>query len=173
MAENDQTDKREAQTQAATDEPVDLTPEVLEQLLTGCYWDILKRMRQVALKELTVDQAADLDDAIARHLARTLMGENLHFRMRLPYQAMPLVDMVRAKEPKLFAPDALAGVDQANPRAMMIYLCREFVKECYFAITAVGSRENFTAEMVRDEGLALCALWCRRLCQPGTEQGLN
>ena len=43
----------------AEEEVVELTQEVLEQLLVGCYWDILKRMREVAIKELTADQAAD------------------------------------------------------------------------------------------------------------------
>lgn len=157
----------------AEEEVVELTQEVLEQLLVGCYWDILKRMREVAIKELTADQAADLDDALARHLARTLMNENPHLAMRLPYHGLALIEMFKASEPERFTQDALTGVEQSNPCAMMIFIGREFVRECYFAITAAGSRDDCTAETIRDAGAALCALWCRRLTQPGAEKGLN
>ena len=56
-------------------EAVVLDENVLEQLLVGCIWDVLRRMHRVATKAITPDQATEEDDAIARHLARTLMGE--------------------------------------------------------------------------------------------------
>ena len=65
-------------------EAVVLDENVLEQLLVGCIWDVLRRMHRVATKAITPDQATEEDDAIARHLARTLMGENPGFTSALP-----------------------------------------------------------------------------------------
>lgn len=161
----DNTDVSTQQTEGAENEPLVLTPDVLEQLLLGCYWEILKRMRQVGLQELTSDQAAESDDVMARHLARTLMGENDGFIVQLPRQGMAIVEGVKAQLPLHFTADALAGVDTENPRAMMVYVCRLFVRECYHSITAVGSRPDFKPEMMREESMAHSALWRRHLCQ--------
>ncbi len=152
----------EEKTSPKEDDVIELDQGVLEQLLVGCYWDILKRMHRVGLKELTADEAADLDDALARYLARTLMAENPAFIMKIPFTGRDLIDLVKAYLPKDFEGDALAGIDQDNPRAMMTYVCRLFVKDCYFSITSCGSRPDFTPQMMQEESLARAALWCKR-----------
>ena len=73
-------------------EAVVLDENVLEQLLVGCIWDVLRRMHRVATKAITPDQATEEDDAIARHLARTLMGENPGFTSALPLVGPALVE---------------------------------------------------------------------------------
>lgn len=76
-------------------EAVVLDENVLEQLLVGCIWDVLRRMHRVATKAITPDQATEEDDAIARHLARTLMGENPGFTSALPLVGPALVEELR------------------------------------------------------------------------------
>lgn len=43
-------------------EAVVLDENVLEQLLVGCIWDVLRRMHRVATKAITPDQATEEDD---------------------------------------------------------------------------------------------------------------
>ena len=83
-------------------EAVVLDENVLEQLLVGCIWDVLRRMHRVATKAITPDQATEEDDAIARHLARTLMGENPGFTSALP--TMPRTSSPRRSTVPIRAP---------------------------------------------------------------------
>ncbi len=147
------------------DEPIELTEDVLEQLLLGCYWDIVRRMREVSLGKMTADEASEADDALARHLARSLMGENPGFVMKIPFMGETLIEIVKGHCPEQFTDDALAGIETANPRAMMVYVCRLFVRDCYFSLTAVGSSGNITLENLQTESMSRAALWRKRLTQ--------
>ena len=84
-------------------EAVVLDENVLEQLLVGCIWDVLRRMHRVATKAITPDQATEEDDAIARHLARTLMGENPGFTSAsfptMPRTSSPRISTVPIRAP--------------------------------------------------------------------------
>ena len=92
-------------------EAVVLDENVLEQLLVGCIWDVLRRMHRVATKAITPDQATEEDDAIARHLARTLMVAVTLFRSAGEYGVLPSeelddadVDVIHEIDPFDFGP---------------------------------------------------------------------
>ena len=113
------------------DEPIELTPDRLEELLLGCYREVLKSIQKVANKEMTPDEATQYDQVLARHLARTLMGENGGFAMRLPYQGVALLEKIQSEWPALFDDKAMKdqGIDPTNPRALMVFVTTRFMAE--------------------------------------------
>ncbi len=142
-------------------EAVVLDESVLEQLLVGCIWDVLRRMHRVASKALTPDQATEEDDAIARHLARTLMGENPGFTVSLPLVGPSLVDELR-KLPE-YADDKLPEeIDGANPRAVMVYVCRTFLHGIYDMVRDLSKANEMTPEKLSETVNATAAQWTLR-----------
>lgn len=154
-------DVRQTDTPEAA-EPVTLDEAVLEQLLTGCIWDVLRRMHRVAMKELTPDQATEEDDAVARHLARTLMGENPGFTMAIPLCGPALVDKLRATVPD-YADDRLPeDIDRANPRAVAVYVCRDFLHAIYDMVRGIGHRADMSRAVIDESVRATAAFWTLR-----------
>ncbi len=157
---NDDVAKEEA---APTPEPVKLDEATLEQLLIGCIWDVLRRMRRVSVHELTPDQATEEDDAVARHLARTLMGENPGFTMALPLCGPALIDHLRATVPA-YADDQLPeDIDHANPRAVAVFICRDFLHAIYNMVRDLGKQPDMTRAMLDQAVNATAAFWVARL----------
>ena len=134
-------------------EAVVLDENVLEQLLVGCIWDVLRRMHRVATKAITPDQATEEDDAIARHLARTLRGENPGFTSALPLVGPALVEEL----------DELPEeIDSANPRAVMVYVCRTFLHGIYDMVRTLTKADEMTPEKLSETVNSTAALWTLR-----------
>lgn len=160
----------EKKTPEAAPEPIVLTAAEFESLLVGCIWDILKRMRLVAMKEITVETATDEDDAVARHLARTLMGENDGFVLSIPLKGDALIEELQTRFPEEFGKDALPEeVEAANPRSVLVYVCRAYIQAVYHMVQELGMREDFDAEMLDREVKALAAFWANRFLGRGRE----
>lgn len=141
-------------------EPLMLGADELEKLLLSCMWDILSHMRSVAMKTMTGDEAAEADDALARHLARTLMDENDACRIALPKKGAALVEMLQKQAPEKCDPAHLPkDADPNNPRAVLVGVCRAFLQDVYRLINALGQREDFTPELLKTETEALAAQW--------------
>lgn len=152
----------------ATPDPVKLDEPTLEQLLIGCIWDVLRRMRRVSMHELTPDQATEEDDAVARHLARTLMGENPGFTMALPMCGPTLIDHLRATVPAYAAEQLPDDIDRANPRAVAVYVCRDFLRAIYNMVRDLSQHPEMTRAML-DQGVnATAAFWAARLAGRST-----
>ncbi len=150
------------------DEPIELTPDRLEELLLGCYREVLKSIQKVANKEMTPDEATQYDQVLARHLARTLMGENGGFAMKLPYQGVALLEKIQSEWPALFDDKAMKdqGIDPTNPRALMVFVTTRFMAEIYHNISiTTKTDDDKVAEAIRINSQAIAALWRRRFCE--------
>ncbi len=146
----------------AKSETVVLDEAVLEQLLVGCIWDVLRRMHRVANKAITPDQATEEDDAIARHLARTLMGENPGFTSALPLVGPALVEDLR-RLPDYGEDKLPEEIDAANPRAVMVYVCRTFLHGIYDMVRTLTKDDEMTPEKLSETVTATAAFWTLRL----------
>ena len=150
------------------DEPIELTPDRLEELLLGCYREVLKSIQKVANKEMTPDEATQYDQVLARHLARTLMGENGGFAMKLPYQGVALLEKIQSEWPALFDDKAMKdqGIDPTNPRALMVFVTTRFMAEIYQNISiTTKTDDDKVAEAIRINSQAIAELWRRRFCE--------
>lgn len=141
-------------------EAVVLDETVLEQLLVGCIWDVLRRMHRVATKAITPDQATEEDDAIARHLARTLMGENPGFTSALPLVGPALVEELR-KLPDYAEDELPEEIDSANPRAVMVYV-PTFLHGIYDMVRTLTKADEMTPEKLSETVNSTAALWTLR-----------
>lgn len=156
-------EKMETPAEAPKAEKIVIREGEFDALLTGCIWDILKRMRQVSMGEMTSEHATEYDDVMARHLARSLMGENDGFEMRIPYVGTALVEMLQTEHAAYYGRDALPKeIDRDNPRSVLVFVCRDFVRSVYTMLQEVGSREDLTAKVLEAEVVTLSAYWTNR-----------
>lgn len=126
-------------------------PKVVRELFSMAADEVLYRLVQVSRKVMEADKARDMDDALARHLARALMGENPEFKGVDGWSGMPCAIALSCVEPKRFAAlkDAEASVDMANPRVMMVLGATAFYRAVYEAITGAVQQEGATEAGVR------------------------
>ena len=126
-------------TEAATDakkiEVFDRATLLLTLRLT--FEAVFQQIADVRQGKLTPDEAAERDDAAVRAMARVLMGENDAVTTELPYVGGALVEKLRAAEPQLFE-----GVESDNPRALMVGVCRRFMKEIARARESASERRR-------------------------------
>ena len=156
-------EKMETPAEAPKAEKIVIREGEFDALLTGCIWDILKRMRQVSMGEMTSEHATEYDDAMARHLARSLMGENDGFEMRIPYVGTALAEMLQTEHAAYYGRDALPKeIDRDNPRSVLVFVCRDFVRSVYTMLQEVGRREDLTAKVLEAEVVTLAAYWTNR-----------
>ena len=118
-------------------------------------------MHRVATKAITPDQATEEDDAIARHLARTLMGENPGFTSALPLVGPALVEELR-KLPDYAEDELPEEIDSANPRAAMVYVCRTFLHGIYDMVRTLTKADEMTPEKLSETVNSTAALWTLR-----------
>ncbi len=104
---------------------------VVRELFAMAGTEILFRVVQVARHVMTADKARDMDDALARHLARALMGENPQFRSVPGWSGMPCAVSLAAVDPKMFAAikDAEEHADMGNPRFVMVAATSVFTRK--------------------------------------------
>lgn len=126
-------------------------PAVVRELFAMAASEVLYRLVQVSRKVMTAEKARDMDDALARHLARALMGENPEFKGVDGWSGMPCAIALSCVEPKRFAAlkEAEGSADIANPRVMMVLGATAFYRAVYDAITEAVSREGATQETVQ------------------------
>ena len=106
-------------------------PGVVRELFSMASTEIMFRVAQVARQVMKGDKARDMDDALARHLARALMGENPQFRAVPGWSGMPCALSLASVEPKMFAKikDAEEHADMSNPRFVMVAATSAFTRE--------------------------------------------
>ena len=156
-------EKIETPAEEAKAEKIIIREGEFESLLTGCIWDILKRMREVSMGQMTSEHATEYDDVVARHLARSLMGENDGFDMRIPYVGSALVEMLQTEHAAYYGRDALPqDIDRDNPRSVLVFVCRDFVRAVYTMVQELGQREDLNAQVMQTEVNTLSAYWTNR-----------
>lgn len=156
----DAADEAKTAAEAQPAEPLVLGEDGFEKLLLSCVWDVLNHMRSVAMKSMTGDEAAEADDALARHLARTLMDENDACRLNIPVKGVALVEMLKVHAPEKCDPSHLPkDADPSNPRAVLVGVCRAFLQDVYHLINELAKRDDFTPELLKTQTEGLAAQW--------------
>ncbi len=112
--------------------------------------EILYRLVQVSRRVMTAEKARDMDDALARHLARALMGENPEFKSCPGWSGMPCAKSLAGVDHELY--DRIKGgesqADTSNPRVVMVLAATAFYHAVYDAIAQEMRREGVTQESV-------------------------
>ena len=169
----DAADEAKTAAEAQPAEPLVLGEDGFEKLLLSCVWDVLNHMRSVAMKSMTGDEAAEADDALARHLARTLMDENDACRLNIPLKGVALVEMLKVHAPEKCDPSHLPkDADPSNPRAVLVGVCRAFLQDVYHRLNELAKRDDFTPELVKTQTEGLDAQWAN-LFMGRTKSDLN
>lgn len=126
---------------------------VVRDLLRMAGQEVLYRVVQVSRRIMQADKARDMDDALARHIARALMGENPEFKGVAGWNGMPCAQAFAAVNPELFA-EVKSGeqtVDTTNPRVLMVLAATAFYKDLYRTIEKSVEKEGATPETVKAE----------------------
>ena len=143
-------------------------PKVVRELFSMAASEVLYRLVQVSRKVMEADKARDMDDALARHLARALMGENPEFKCVDGWSGMPCAIALSTVEPKRFAAlkEAEGGVDIANPRVMMVLGATAFYRAVYDAITEAVQQAGATQASVNRAMSAVVDAYALAAMQP-------
>ena len=126
-------------------------PVVVRELFSMAGTEILFRVVQVARQVMKADKARDMDDALARHLARALMGENPQFRSVPGWSGMPCALSIAAVEPEMFAriKDAEEHADLSNPRFVMVAATSAFTRKVCELISTEVQKPTATQQSVQ------------------------
>lgn len=126
-------------------------PAVVRELFSMAGTEITFRVAQVARQVMKADKARDMDDALARHLARALMGENPQFRAVPGWSGMPCALSLAAVEPEMFAriKDAEEHADMSNPRFVMVAATSAFTRKVCDLIFQEVQRPGATQSSVQ------------------------
>lgn len=126
-------------------------PILVRQLFALAGDEILYRLVKVASHAFGADQAKAMDDALARHLARALMGENPQFTPAAKWSGEPCAkslahcagsfyEKVKAEE---------KNPDEGNPRVVMVLAVTAFERNLYAAIEAEFQKSDVSEASVR------------------------
>ena len=126
-------------------------PAVVRELFSMAGTEIVFRVAQVARQVMKADKARDMDDALARHLARALMGENPQFRAVSDWSGMPCALSLAAVEPEMFAKikDAEEHADMSNPRFVMVAATSAFTRKVCELIFREVQKQGATQSSVQ------------------------
>ena len=116
-----------AETTADEKEPVENVstnlsdPHVVRGLFELAAQEVLFRLIAVSGGRMKADQARDMDEALAKHLARALMGENPQFRAVPGWSGIACARSLAAADRAFYETYFPAGTPEPdNPRALMV-----------------------------------------------------
>lgn len=124
---------------------------VVHELFDLAAQEVLYRLIAVSMGKMKSDRARDMDDALAKHLARALMGENPEFAPAPGFSGLPCAKALQALEPEMYADLWKAEADQNpdNPRILMVRCTTVFYRAVYNAIREAAYREGVTQESIK------------------------
>ena len=129
-----------AETTADEKEPVENVstnlsdPHVVRGLFELAAQEVLFRLIAVSGGRMKADQARDMDEALAKHLARALMGENPQFRAVPGWSGIACARSLAAADRAFYETYFPAGTPEPdNPRALMVQATTVFYRAVYAA----------------------------------------
>ena len=125
-------------------------PKVVRELFEMAAEEVLFRLVSVSSGKMTADRARDMDDALAKHLARALMGENPEFAPARGWSGWPCARSLAVVDEHSFS--QLFGADNAqldNPRVLMVQAATVFYRAIYSVIRQEIVLEGATQQSVR------------------------
>lgn len=125
-------------------------PSVVRDLFEMAAQEVLFRLVSVSTGKMTHERAHDMDEALAKHLARALMGENPDFVPVAGWHGLPCAQSLEAVDRQLYASLWPEGKpeDLANPRVRMVRATTTFYRALYKSISAQMRRDDVTREAV-------------------------
>ena len=124
---------------------------VVHELFDLAAQEVLYRLIAVSTGKMKSDRARDMDDALAKHLARALMGENPEFEPASGFSGLPcahaLLSVDRNLYDDLWKNDPEQNPD--NPRILMVRCTTVFYRSVYRAIREAMDQEGVTQETVK------------------------
>ena len=141
-------------------EAVVLDENVLEQLLVGCIWDVLRRMHRVATKAITPDQATRRTMPLrvtspARSWVR-IPASRARFRSSVPRSSRSCASfptMPRTSSPRR---------STVPIRAPSWSTCRTFLHGIYDMVRTLTKADEMTPEKLSETVNSTAALWTLR-----------
>lgn len=134
---------------------------VVHELFDLAAQEVLYRLIAVSTGKMTSDRARDMDDALAKHLARALMGENPEFEAAGGFSGLPcaqaLVSVDRDLYDDLWKNEPQQNPD--NPRILMVRCTTVFYRSIYCAIRQAMTQENVTQETVKAAVACIVDRW--------------
>ncbi|MCF0254656.1 MAG: hypothetical protein HUK26_10025 [Duodenibacillus sp.] len=138
-------------------------PAVVRELFAMAGMEMTFRLGRVAARKMTADQAADMDGALARHLARALMGENPEFAPAEGFSGEPCARSLASVHPALYKelcraaacararaegkPEPVIGAPEPeNPRERMVIAVRAFMQDVHAALRCAFAAGGATRE---------------------------
>ena len=103
---------------------------VVRELFELAADEVLFRLVSVSSGKMTAERARDMDDALAKHLARALMGENPQFAPAPGWSGELCARSLATVDPALFAEvfAGEAGRAPDNPRVLMVQAASVFYR---------------------------------------------
>lgn len=145
-----------AETTADEKEPVENVstnlsdPHVVRGLFELAAQEVLFRLIAVSGGRMKADQARDMGEALAKHLARALMGENPQFRAVPGWSGIACARSLAAADRAFYETYFPAGTPEPdNPRALMVQATTVFYRAVYAAIRTEIVKDGATQESVR------------------------
>lgn len=133
-----------------TAKPSMADPKVVRGLFEMAAEEVLFRLASVSSGKMTADRAGDMDDALAKHLARALMGENPEFAPAHNWSGWPCARSLASVDEEFFS--QLFGADLSepdNPRILMVQAATVFYRAIYRVIRREIVLEGATQQSVR------------------------
>ena len=138
-------------TQQTPSKPSLADPAVVRELFDLAAQEIMFRLVKVSAGGMTSERARDMDDALARHLARALMGENPEFLHVVGWHGAPCAKALAEVDPAFYdtvwAGEAADNHD--NPLERMVRATTVFYRAVYEAIKTSVVKPDATQQSVR------------------------
>lgn len=134
--------------------------------------EILYRLVKVATHTLKADQAKAMDDALARHLARALMGENPQFSAAENWSGLPCAQSLAHCAGSFYdeVRKAEKQCDENNPRVVMVLAVTAFERALYQAIEEQFRKEDVSEKSVREAVSRVVDLYALAAIKPESKQ---
>ncbi len=124
---------------------------VVHELFELAGEEVLFRLIAVSSGKIKSDRAQEMDLALAKHLARALMGENPEFTPVPGFSGLPCAQALTMVEPQRYAELWKSEPDQNpdNPRVVMVRATTTFYQAVYAAIREEIVKDDVTQDSVK------------------------
>lgn len=140
--------------------------EVVRELFASAADEVLWRLHEVSARRLPGDRARLMDEALAKHLARALMGENPNFAPAPGFSGLTCARSLAQVDAALMAGLFENAPADDNPRVLMVRAVTVFFHAVYREIAREMKRDDVTEDSVRQALARLAGRWALAAVPP-------
>ncbi len=119
--------------------------------------EILYWVAKIVSNGMHANCAREMDEALAKRLARALMGENSDFAPAVGWSGIKCAESLREVFDRIWGKEPEA--DPANPRILMVRAAMTYIEALYVIIKSEINKEGTTRESVRQVLLKTAGVW--------------